>query len=281
MRPGRCDIALVLALLPGISGAWDALVAPAAASSAQLGVSELPGRFSVVSWNVHKETDSVFTSELGALLDSTSADLVLLQECVHPGGSRLDSALEGRAWALSANLRTGASEAATGVLTASSSLQGFEAMLSRGGEPLLGTRKPMLATLHRAAGGPLLAINLHALNFSLGVNGFRQQLGDVAKVAASHAGPVLVAGDFNTWSARRLRVADSVLGAASLVRLDFGDAERDKRRAFGRPLDQIYYDPRRLRPVPGASGVPLRFRSSDHPPLVAGFEMVRDQRPAE
>lgn len=281
MRRTRFESALVLALLPGISGAWEALVAPAAASSARLGSSELPGRFSVVSWNVHKETDSVFTSELGALLDSTRADLALLQECVHLRGGRFDSALEGRAWALSANLRTGASKAATGVLTASSSLQGFEAMLSRGGEPLVGTRKPMLATLHRAAGGPLLAINLHALNFSPGIDGFRQQLVDVAKVVASHAGPVLVAGDFNTWSARRLRVADSVMGAVSLVRLDFGGAERDKRRAFGHPLDQIYYDPRRLRPVPGASGVPLRFRSSDHPPLVAGFEIVGDQRPAE
>lgn len=281
MRRTRSDIALVLALLPGLSGAWEALVAPEAASSARLGASELPRRFSVVSWNVHKETDSVFASELGALLDSARADLVLLQECVHPGGERFDAALEGRAWALSANLRTGASKAATGVLTASSSLQGFDAMLSRGREPLLGTRKPTLATLHRAAGGPLLAINLHALNFSPGMDGFRQQLGGAAKAGASHAGPVLVAGDFNTWSVRRLRVADSVLGAASLVRLDFGDAERDKRRAFGHPLDQIYYDPRRLRPVPGASGVPLRFRSSDHPPLVAGFEIVGDQRPTE
>lgn len=233
-------------------------------------------RVVLVVWNIHKQTDSVFHREFGALLDSSGADLALLQEFSLPRPERLDTLLRKRAWALSANLRVGSPPAETGVLTAATSLLRAEALLSEDGEPLLGTRKASLATFHASGADTLLALNLHALNFSFSLDGYRRQLRAVAALAAAHRGPVVVGGDFNTWSARRQSLSDSVFAAASLVRLDFGTHEGRKRKAFGHALDHVYYDPAFLRPDSASIQVASRYRSSDHAPLVVGFARVRD-----
>ena len=259
--------------------AWEAHQEPVLARSTIAGSGVLGDRVVLVVWNVHKKTDSVFQRELRGLLDATEADVALFQEFVLPRPERLDVLLQRRAWALSANLRAGAPPAETGVFTAAASLSRAEAFLSSDREPLFGTRKACLATFHAFGADTLLALNLHALNFSFSLDGYRRQLQAVAVFAASHRGPVVVGGDFNTWNARRLRLADSVLAGASLVRLDFGAHERNKRKSFGKALDHVYYDPRFLRPDAKSIDVPHRYRSSDHVPLVVGFERVRQAPP--
>jgi len=253
---------------------WEARSTPLLVSSPPAAATPLPNRLRLVSWNVHKKTDSVFLAELRELLDSTSADLVLVQEFAPRDRAGGDAALANRPWALSANLRTGSPPVETGVATSARSLARAHALLSEGAEPLVGSRKAALASWHPSAQDTLLVVNLHALNFLPGLDGFRQQLGTISRMAAQHQGPAVVAGDFNTWSAARLRTADSLLGAAGLVRLDFGADESRKRRAFGHGLDQVYFTPRLLRPVRSECGIPTRFRSSDHTPLIATFERI-------
>lgn len=269
MRPIPSSLGAVALLLAVAAQGWETIREPLLLRSARVDSAILPERFRVVVWNVHKRTDSVFIRELSELADS--AEIVLLQEFVLHASGAVDTALGGRPWALSANLRTGSPPAETGVLTASSSLRRSRALLSDGAEPILATRKPALATYHATGGDALLAINLHALNFNPVMDGFRRQVASIADLAASHRGPVVLGGDFNTWSATRLRAADSILLRASLRRLDFGSWEASKRRAFGNTLDQLYYSPRFLRADTSGIAVRERFRSSDHVPLVAMF----------
>lgn len=275
MRPGRTDLAArILFLVPALAVAWEARTAPHLEVRGPSRTAVLDSRIRVVSWNVHKRTDSVFLSELAHLVDSVAADIVLLQEFAARDPRHVATALGGRPWALSSNLRTGSPPVETGVSTASRSIHRAQALLSEGAEPVVGSRKPALATWHPASGDTLLAINLHALNFSLRLDNFRQQLGEVRRLAAHHEGPVVVAGDFNTWREGRLRTTDSLLGEAGLVRLDFGAAEAGKRRAFGHALDHVYYSPRFLRPDLAGCAVPTRYRTSDHFPLIATFDRI-------
>lgn len=274
-RPGRTDIAaLLLALAPTLAGALESRSRPHLDVFGPPSSTVLESRIRIVSWNVHKRTDSVFRSELARLVDSAAPDIVLLQEFAARDRPGLLTALGGRPWSLSSNLRTGSPPVETGVATASRSILRSRALLSEGAEPVLGSRKAALATWHPGRADTLLAINLHALNFSLGLVPFRRQLGEIAGVAARHVGPVVVAGDFNTWREGRRRSADSLLAAAGLVRLDFGRAEADKRHAFGSALDHVYYSPRYLRPLPRECDVPARFRTSDHTPLIATFDRI-------
>jgi endonuclease/exonuclease/phosphatase (EEP) superfamily protein YafD len=273
LRPGRTELAaLGLLLAPSLAVGWEARTAPHLEMSGPTRTAVLEPRIRIVSWNVHKRTDPVFLSELSRLLDSVGADIVLLQECASRDPQPFAIALAGRSWALSSNLRTGSPPVETGVATASRSIHRSRALLSEGAEPVVGSRKAALATWHPSATDTLLAINLHALNFSLRLDNFRQQLGEIGRLATQHAGPVVVAGDFNTWRTGRLRVADSLLAKAGLVRLDFGAAEARKRRAFGHALDHVYYSPTFLRPDPAGCAVPTGYRTSDHFPLIATFD---------
>ncbi len=226
-------------------------------------------------WNVHKRTDSVFLSELGSLLDSSQADVAMLQEVAIPSDSdAFDRALRGRSWSLSANLRRSDPPEEIGVATASrASAVGSEALLSASGEPLAGTRKAALATRYALGDRTLTAVNIHALNFSPSLDGFRHQLLDVASMLRGTEGPNIVAGDFNTWRAGKLELADSIFASIGLVRLDFGVCESDKKRAFGNALDHVYYTPAHLVPDSASLRVRTGFASSDHFPLEATFTL--------
>ena len=49
----------------------------------------------------------------------------------------------------------------------------------------------------------LLSVNLHAINFTLGISDLKQQLDDAADIMRHHTGPIIFAGDLNTWSDER------------------------------------------------------------------------------
>jgi endonuclease/exonuclease/phosphatase (EEP) superfamily protein YafD len=86
-------------------------------------------------------------------------------------------------------------------------------------------------------------------------------------VLARHDGPVILAGDFNTWSVARRRAVDAIALRLGLRAVSLDPDERS--RFLGEPVDQIYY--RGL--VPGAaSAVPVR--SSDHNPVSAVFRLA-------
>ena len=60
-------------------------------------------------------------------------------------------------------------------------------------------------------------------------------LGDIID---RHQGPVIMAGDLNTWSDRRQAVVNDFLRGYGLEPVEFEDDQRT--RAFGRALDHVY-----------------------------------------
>lgn len=62
-------------------------------------------------------------------------------------------------------------------------------------EPLLRLSKSALITVYPLYNGELLmVVNIHAVNFSLGVDVYSKQLGPIGEQIASHRGPVIMAG---------------------------------------------------------------------------------------
>jgi endonuclease/exonuclease/phosphatase (EEP) superfamily protein YafD len=76
-------------------------------------------------------------------------------------------------------------------------------------------------------------------------------------ILASHDGPVILAGGFNTWSTARRRAVDAIALRLGLQAVSLEPDERS--RFLGEPVDQIYY--RGLVPS-AAMAVPVS--SSDH-----------------
>lgn len=231
----------------------------------------LPRRFTLVSWNTHKERNQAFLADLGGLLDSSRADLLLLQEArVDAEPVALQAALGDRFWHLSANLAGDRTE--YGVLTASKArTEATIALLSPTGEPVARTRKPALVTRYRIGGETLAVANVHALNFSPFLDGFRRQLLEVRDSLGTGNGPTIIAGDFNTWSQRKMRLADSLFATSGLISVEFGADDSKRTRVLGNAIDRIYYSPRFL--VLDSTRVRVfdHVRTSDHVPLQAGF----------
>jgi endonuclease/exonuclease/phosphatase (EEP) superfamily protein YafD len=85
-----------------------------------------------------------------------------------------------------------------------------------------------------------------------------------------HSGPILFAGDFNTWSQSRHRLVTSAAARLGLTSAFFADdSQKIKRFLFSPPLDYIFY--KGLAERWGKTCVLGGVTSSDHKPLLAEF----------
>ena len=87
----------------------------------------------------------------------------------------------------------------------------------------------------------LLVANIHAINFTLGTGRFTQQLLEIKEILAQHSGPIVFAGDFNTWSDQREAVLDQIIGdkKSGLLKVEFTSTV--EHLAWRRRLDHIFF----------------------------------------
>ncbi|MFC3393554.1 endonuclease/exonuclease/phosphatase family protein [Brenneria rubrifaciens] len=134
-------------------------------------------------------------------------------------------------------------------------------------EPLLRLSKSALVTVYLLHDGrQLMVINIHAVNFSFGVEVYSKQLEAIGEQLTHHRGPVIMAGDFNAWSQPRSNALYRFAKRMTLQEVGFVDDHR--RKAFGRPLDFVFY--RELDVVQSSI---LVTQASDHNPLLVEFQL--------
>ena len=216
----------------------------------------LGAEFEVLSWNIKKAGDSHWSEDLSRL--AAASDLVFIQEASLQAG--IPSALDRiNAEAFAPGYRTSTLD--TGVMTLSAGAPSLHCRFTAM-EPWLGTPKATSVTEHVLDGRDyrLLAINLHAVNFALGLKDFESQFASIGTVLEQHNGPVVLAGDLNTWSASRQTLVDDFMSRYGLKAVHF---EPDLRtRAFGYALDHVY-----IRGLSAKAATVIPVESSDHNPL--------------
>lgn len=231
----------------------------------------------VLSWNVHKETGAAFYADIGRLLEAYHPDIVALQEARCDG--KLTSLLEtsGKlSWMASPNLFMHEPAGLAGVLTASRARPSMSRpMLSRYTEPILRTPKPMLVCEYPLRTGGLLAVlNIHSLNFRLGMGTYRDQLETLLDCIGTHGGPIVLAGDFNTWSRRRMDYLMARTKAAGLSRVGFMENKTAVGWGLNLVLDHVFYSAKNLRVRPGSAEQLGFIRTSDHFPFFVEFDIL-------
>jgi len=223
-----------------------------------------PALIRLASWNLHKEADAGWQSDLRRLIEQS--DVLLLQEAGVSPELRGVVEREGRAWMLSSAFEYQGSE--YGVLTATR-VPPVSACTLRANEPLLGIPKAALVTRYRIAGRDetLAVVNVHAINFTLGTGEYGAQLNAAADVLRDHRGPIIFAGDFNTWNDERLAVVRSIAARLSLSPVTLATDERT--RFMGEHIfDWIY-----ARGLEVVAASAWRVTSSDHNPVTASFRV--------
>jgi endonuclease/exonuclease/phosphatase (EEP) superfamily protein YafD len=221
--------------------------------------SELDGRcIKLLSWNIAKGKIGDWRTDLESL--SENCNLILIQEAALE--DRLYESLDDDMH-LSFSPGYKASSATTGVLTVSSSLP-CNWHMQQTIEPLLRTPKATLITEYalKTNSETLLVINIHVVNFTLGMNPFNEQLKKAYDAIRHHRGPIIFSGDFNTWRKQRMLKMDQTLEELGLRALIYAGDKR--KHAFGLPLDHVYY-----RGLHATYAHSPAVSSSDHNPIVA------------
>jgi endonuclease/exonuclease/phosphatase (EEP) superfamily protein YafD len=229
-----------------------------------------PKRIQLLIWNMFKARRDGWAHEL--IRYSSDQDLLLLQEVSL--STSLADFLTRAGMTFDHALAFEARRVPIGVMTASRALPDF-ACAQRTMEPFLWLPKTTLISRFPLAGNErqVMVANIHAVNFTFGTVEFQIQLRQLADFLAEHAGPLIVAGDFNTWSALRLALVDEILvGRLQLQRVAF--ESESPTTVFGRPVDHAYY--RGLRVLERWTE---QSDTSDHNPLWVAFELEEEPLP--
>ena len=233
----------------------------------------LPLTITLVNWNAHKGAGPQFISDLARLLEQEKPDIVFLQE------ARADLIQVEQMGGYFANGWSYPWPGGTmvGVLTLSRIPPvRIEPVSTRYREFFVTAPKVSLITEYPLPNGKsLLTVNVHLLNFERwGDLKIRDQLEDLKSLMKIHTGPIIMAGDFNTWNGKRLRLVEEIVGELKLTEvMDFpegrttGDMESDFFNSiFGiqneLPLDRVYYQGFSV-----DSARVLPYESSDHKPI--------------
>ena len=231
-------------------------------------------RIRILSWNIHKEVnDPNWKKDFVEIVraNDKKPNIILLQE-VRLEKNIIEILKDDLklGWEFSPNLYQGKYDAYSGVLTASYIKPTVvKSVLSNGTEPFTKTPKTVLFTKYDLglASLELLVVNIHGINFKIDLDEFKEQIRYLAEVVKKHDGPVIMAGDFNTWSEDRLDHLSKLVEEMELVKIEFGSKADYVETMFCNPLDHIFISKEELEVVKGSQDVIVDIKSSDHSPL--------------
>lgn len=134
-------------------------------------------------------------------------------------------------------------------------------------EPFIRIPKSALLTFYRlSTKSILLVVNIHSINFSLGTHKYAEQMRVISAKIKEHKGPVIIGGDFNAWSRKRLYLLYSFIRKANLKQVYYPEDLR--KQVLGLSLDFIFY-----RGLEVERAVSLKTEASDHNPMLVRFKL--------
>jgi len=221
-----------------------------------------PENIAFLNWNIYKGQGENWEDDLSYF--AQSHDLMTIQEAMLD--EELTSLLNTHDFNWVMNAAFYLNGMAAGVMTVANSnaIQscGFKVI-----EPLIRIPKSTLVSYYAINGSDkkLLVANIHGINFTFGIDVYRQQLETLYDSIKHHDGPMIVAGDFNSWSNDRQTEVEHLTKRLSLSALDY--PVNNKTHVFGEAIDHVFY--RYLEPM---NNHVWQVSSSDHNPISVIFK---------
>jgi endonuclease/exonuclease/phosphatase (EEP) superfamily protein YafD len=191
-------------------------------------------------------------------------DLILLQEAIinTPFDRHFKASLQHQ-WIMARSFKNIKTNIETGVKTGSTvAAKKHYYSVSEHSEPISKTKKILLASVYplHTLDQSLLVVNAHIINF-VSFEKFKSHLDQVFNTLKHHDGPILMAGDFNTWNSKRLKYFNQLTRLFLLNEVKM--KRQPKLKHLFQHLDHIYC--RGLTVVD--SHVHTHINSSDHYPI--------------
>jgi endonuclease/exonuclease/phosphatase (EEP) superfamily protein YafD len=222
-----------------------------------------PSSFTVLSWNSHRGGHKDWNRDLIAL--GGEADIILLQEAALQ--SALDTQLDISAnqWLMATAFQLDDRE--IGVMSAAR-VAPHAYCVAREPEPLFKIPKIGLAAAYPLSGleMSLLVVNIHIVNYTINVDAVQRQIGALEQIVRAHEGPVIVAGDFNTWNDEREELVRQKMEELGMTSVAFDPDHRVS--FFNHKVDGVFY-----RGLEVTKSLSHQVESSDHNPLEVHFRL--------
>jgi len=222
-----------------------------------------PDNIAFLNWNIYKGFGENWQSDFSEL--ANAHDVMAIQE------ARLDDEMTSLLqsfdfdWIINSAFKVNG--AAAGVMNAAS-IRPFHSCGFMVSEPIIRLPKSTLISYYHISGSDkkLLLANVHGINFSLGVSSYKKQLDKLYEIIKQHDGPMIVAGDFNSWSNKRMALVDQLVEKLALSELEY--AVNNKTHIFGNAIDHVFY--RQLELLDHQVQL---VASSDHNPISVTFRV--------
>ncbi|OOF69771.1 endonuclease/exonuclease/phosphatase family protein [Rodentibacter caecimuris] len=221
-------------------------------------LSVLPKKtFRLITWNIHKGQDQGWQRDLQGF--EKNSDFILLQEATEQQNlSSFSEALSVSAFSY------------RGMQSGVTTLSRFPVNLYCAGsekEPWILIPKVANAIrLPLEKQDSLLIINLHLINFEWYPESYLRQLNGLFSLVDRHQGPVILAGDFNSWNERRYQVLQKLIKQYGFSEVSY---EQDVRLQFlDYPLDHVF-----TKGIKTLKATSVSLQSSDHNPILLEFEL--------
>jgi len=228
----------------------------------------------ILLWNVFKCRKEGWQKDFIRLIGDK--DLILLQEAIlnSPFDMLFSKSLQHQ-WIMARSFRNVQTNIETGVKTgASVTAKSHFFSASTHSEPITKTKKMLLVTeypllnVDTSAQEPsLLVVNTHIINF-VSFKKIRSHLNQVFQTLEHHDGPIVLAGDFNTWNKKRLGYFNELAMSLSLEEVKL--VRQPRLSHFFKHLDHIYC--RGLEVVDVQ--VHTEIHSSDHYPISLSLRIL-------
>jgi len=226
-----------------------------------------PDQINILVWNMQKGIVDSWENDYQQL--SKGKDILLLQEVL------LDSNMGGvldehddYSYHVAASFKdTWEDHIVTGVATASTASPITSSYLrSFHREPVIATPKMAMIAKYSLAGTDktLLTANIHAINF-VSKEKHRHMLSELEALLTKHNGPMILVGDFNTWTDEKTKNLKQMVKRLGLTEVSFADDNRT--RVFGNALDWVFAKELSV----DFAQVHASVNGSDHKPIEVAF----------
>jgi endonuclease/exonuclease/phosphatase (EEP) superfamily protein YafD len=231
-----------------------------------------PESIKTLTWNVYKGQREGWSDDFNGL--SNDMDIILIQEARLKEKGQEAFCIKGMGGVFAQSFSYHSdSLARTGIMTISRACPLWTGhSRTRFKEPFTHTPKVSLFTKYSLKGTQekLLVVNTHGINFVRSA-AFESQMADLGKKINDHQGPIIFAGDFNTWNKTRTIILRSIINQSGMKEANFHPDTRSKR--FGYFLDHVFYKGLKIK----QTKVFETINSSDH--KAVGIEFCLAQNP--
>jgi len=215
---------------------------------------------SLLNWNVHKKNHTYrWVSDFFEILNRYEPDIITFQEYKKVNYRSIIDHDSRYNYIFLPNISL--FKRKTGLITASKfKIIDSKFKLSKGVEPVVKTPKSILLARYKISDQKVISVvNVHMINF-VKISLFKEQLEQLNSLLKDIDTPIILSGDFNTWSKKRLNLLNRLCEGLGLKRVDF-------KRSFIN-LDHIYFRGLKLKEYQL-----LGYKSSDHKGMFVSFDI--------